>query len=114
MQEQYAILKQSNSNIQIGYMYITDNKEGTVKLNPNNDAQNIPLHFRAAFEDGSFIVSSDKVFDWIITRIPPQYRQDISDILRSLGLAKYDEFEIFKAYKGRSVRDDYYIEKVNQ
>lgn len=42
-----------------------------------------------------------------------QYRQDISDVLKSLGLKEYDEIIIFKAYKGKSVRDDYYIEEVN-
>jgi len=45
-------------------------------------------------------------------RIPPQYRMNIRNILKELELDKYDEWELFKKYSGKSVRDGDYIERI--
>lgn len=112
MQEKYAILKRSENNI-IGYIIIEDNRKAWISLNPNLNENIIPAHFRPSYHKRVYNIDSNHVHKWVGTRIPPQYRQDISDVLRSLGLKEYNEYSIFKAYQGKSVRDDYYIEKVN-
>lgn len=111
MQEKYAILKKSEKDI-IGYLYINDNKVAEITLNPRLNENVVPAHFRPAFRRKMYTVNDKQVHKWVGTRIPPQYRQDISDVLISLGLKEYDEYKMFKAYRGKSVRDDYYIEKV--
>lgn len=113
MQEKYAILKKSEKNV-IGYLYLEDNKAAKITLNPEINVKSVPAHFRPSYQHGVYTIDNNQVYRWVGTRIPPQYRQDISDVLKSLGLEKYDEYQIFKAYKGKSVRDDYYIEKVNE
>lgn len=111
MKEKYVILKQSGKEI-IGDFYLEDNKIAKIILNPNIDMKLIPIHFRQFHQKKVYIIENNQVYKWIKTRIPPQYRQDISDILKCLNLTKYDEYQIFKAYNGKSVRDDYYIQKV--
>lgn len=110
MPEKYAILSGSNKAV-IGHITILDNT-GVIELNPQADEGDIPFEFRRSFRNGEYSIDRERVFKWIITRIPPQYRQDIGDVLRELGLSEYNEIEMFKAYRGRSVRDDYYIEMV--
>ena len=114
MQEKYAILKKSEKNSIIGYLYLDDNKAAKITLNPDVNINSVPAHFRPSYLEGVYTIDNSQVYKWVGTRIPPQYRQDISDVLKSLGLKEYDEYQIFKAYKGRSVRDDYYIKKVNE
>lgn len=113
MQEKYAILKKSEKNNVIGYLYLNDNKMAKITLNPKVNVNSVPAHFKPSYLNRVYTIDNSQVHKWIGTRIPPQYRQDISDVLKSLGLNEYDEYKIFKAYKGKSVRDDYYIEKVN-
>lgn len=111
MQEKYVILKKSEQGT-IGQLVIEDNM-AWINLNPNLNEKVIPLHFRNSYHKNIYRIDNKQVDKWIKTRIPPQYRQDISEVLQSLGLKEYDEYQIFKAYKGKSVRDDYYIEKAD-
>lgn len=109
MQEKYAILKKSEKNKVIGHLYLDDNKVAKIELNPKANVNSIPAHFRPSYLNRVYTIDNSQVHKWVGTRIPPQYRQDISDVLKSLGLNEYDEYKMFKAYKGKSVRDDYYI-----
>ena len=109
MQEKYTILRESNTAL-TGYIYISNNK-GTIELNPKAEVNDIPFNFRREFRQGIYQIDSQSVFEWIVQRIPPQYRQDITDVLKELGLKEYNEFELFKVYRGKSVRDDFYIKK---
>lgn len=95
-------------------MYLDDNKVAKIILNPNVNVNSVPAHFRPSYLKRVYTIDNSQVKKWVGTRIPPQYRQDISDVLKSLGLKEYDEYNIFKAYKDKSVRDDYFIEKVNE
>lgn len=114
MQEKFAILKKSEKNSVIGYFYLYDNNVAEITLDPKVNVNIIPAHFRPSYLNKVYTIDNNQVQKWVGTRIPPQYRQDISDVLKSLGLNEYDEYKIFKAYKGKSVRDDYYIEKIDE
>ena len=96
------------------YRHLDDNKVAKIELNPKANVNSVPAHFRPSYLNRVYTIENSQVKKWIGTRIPPQYRQDISDVLKSLGLKEYDEYKIFKAYKGKSVRDDYYIVNINE
>lgn len=110
MQEKYAILREYSGGL-CGHLYITGSSL-KIELNRYANIEDIPTYFKKNFLDRIFTVEHEKVLYWIKTRIPPQYRQDINDVLKSLGLMEYNEIKMFKAYRGKSVRDDYYIERV--
>ena len=111
MQEKYAILKKSNPGKILGTLHCINGAK-YAELERNIELIDIPLHFRKNYSGGVLVVDNEAIEYWISTRIPPPYRQDLRDILREFGMDKYDSWELFKAYGGRSVRDDFYIEEI--
>ena len=111
MYEKFNLLGQSGKSI--GTL---ENTDGYKKITFISDAdiRDIPIWFRREYESGILVVDGDNVEHWINGRIPPPYRQDIRDVLRGLGLSHYDAWEIFKRYKGKSVRDNISIEKIDE
>ena len=45
--------------------------------------------------------------DWVRSRIVPENRHNITEVLRANGLREYDEIALFAACQGRSSDDDY-------
>jgi len=90
-------------------IYDTETREKKVILPVDEFAlSEMPEYFKKSTN----IVDNDTVNWWISTRIPPPYRHGLNDLLESLGLKKYDEWDLFIAYGGRSSRDRYYIEEI--
>lgn len=54
--------------------------------------------------------TSEKLFSFFKRRIPEEQQENISKILREVGMEKYDEMELLKRTKGILDTDKYYIE----
>ena len=48
--------------------------------------------------------------DWVYERIVPPTRQNIEVLLAKIGLSNYDQLDILKYTKGKSVNDDLWID----
>lgn len=109
MLEIYRLLR--SGNIEIGELH---NNDGTLSiyLKKGLDLLQYPALFHGEVEKGNFYIADDRVRYWISTRIFPPERMDRRDILKDLGLEKYDPWLIFLKIKGSSMRDNITIERV--
>lgn len=90
-----------------------DSSDYTLTLYEGKPSYKVPFHFRSEYENGQTVFGTKEVAAWIDHRSIPRERQDLSDILRIIGLEKYDQWEMFKIYKGRFVMDSFSIEVEN-
>ncbi len=112
MQEKYVIFERLKGKTTLVGSLIKSGQEKVLTLVDGLEQCNVPFQFIRGYGNGIREFGTEQVDKWIRNRIPPPYRQDIDDVLRALGVADYDEWEIFKAYSGRSARDFYFIERV--
>jgi len=50
---------------------------------------------------------------WIEGRVAPPTRENIGDILKYWGIPKYDAWELFKKYNGKTVTDNCTVEFIH-
>jgi hypothetical protein len=81
----------------------------TLTLHEGAPVEQVPFHFRLEYENGQHVFGTKEVEAWIDHRSIPRERQDLADILRRLGLDKYDQWEMFKLYKGRCAMDSFSV-----
>jgi hypothetical protein len=91
-----------------------DGENYTVELKDGFDVVDVPFHFRKEYSEGLRVFKDNDVFYWIVHRIIPKERQNLNHILNELGMERYDEWEMFKAYSGRTVRDHFYVLPIMQ
>jgi hypothetical protein len=72
----------------------------------------VPYDLHILYASGHRVFKGEVVWEWIIDRVIPSRRQDIHEILESLNIPEYDEWELFKAYSGKCVRDTWRIEPI--
>lgn len=66
-----------------------------VTLSDNLIHFNIPINFWNGYDAGKREFTGKVVFGWIQDRVFPPNRQNINGILKSMGIAEYDELAIF-------------------
>ena len=49
---------------------------------------------------------------WVRSRIVPNTRQNIGQILRANKMRRYDEYELLLKNQGRCCQDEYYLEEI--
>ena len=69
------------------------------------------MFFHTEITSGKYVFNTDEVNYWVGKRVPPQNRQDLSDVLKAMNLTKYNRWETFKYYNGNS-RDTIFIERI--
>ena len=55
-------------------------------------------------------INERDMVDWIYERIVPPTRQNIEVLLAKMGLSDYNQLDILKYAKGKSVNDDLWID----
>ena len=55
-------------------------------------------------------INARDMADWVYERIVPPTRQNIEVLLAKMGLRDYDQLDILKYTKGKSVNDDLWID----
>jgi len=114
MQEKFVIFKKlkNRTDLEIGIL-IKENDSKVLILQDNIPVEHIPFDFTVEYMAGRRVIKGEIVDNWINDRVPPPYRQDINDILKELELREYNQWELFKRYLGRSVRDTYFITQIS-
>jgi len=102
------ILNENNPEKIIEYLYkIKDN----LRVEIRNDLKELEVlvAFLLDYRSGKFEYEKEDVKYWIKTRVPRKNRLNIENILKTVGLIEYNDWELFKAYKGRKIGDGIYI-----
>ena len=93
----------------------TDGGQGEFSLEVSTRCQESDLPLSLAFcarrEGGR--ATPEESRDWVRSRIVPENRQNIVEVLRANGLAEYSEVDLLAAGKGRSSDDDYLVYEVD-
>jgi len=94
----------------IGQFIYSDKLE--ISLVDNLRMIDIPMFFYKKYTEGQRAFKDDIVREWVCSRVIPSGRQNISEILREIGLEEYDELGIFMHFKGRFSQDEFRIEEI--
>ena len=96
MRELYDILRKDEKIGELLY----ENGDKFIQFIPGFDILIYPAYFQTWVQQGILEFGTEKVDKWIRTRILPEYRQDLSDVLHNIGMDHYDMWELFKFYNG--------------
>ena len=58
----------------------------------------------------TFVMEPELALIWVQERLVPPSRKNIDEILDSVGIPEYDEYELLKAYNGKCPQDDVYLQ----
>lgn len=68
---------------------------------------NLPLSLAFCLREEGRCATSRDSEEWVRSRIVPESRHNIAEVLLANGLTEYDEVSLFAACKGRSADDDF-------
>jgi len=85
----------------------------SLEISPSCCEADLPLslEFCARKKDGC--ATPEESQDWVRSRIVPEDRQNIVEVLRANGLAEYNEVSLLAASQGRSSDDDFLVYEVD-
>jgi len=110
MLRKFAICDPAIENRQVATLYYeTDKRQFSISIDRAADVAKLPLSLKMHAELGRFDLNEDFSMDWVRARVCPPSRHNISEILREIGLAEYDEFGILMYTKGESLMDDLFL-----
>lgn len=101
----------NNNKYFLGELYRKDNKY-FFYTNPEgiNEAMMHGCFGIGTIDIEKKINESNELFDFFKCRLPDPKNPNIKNILKSIGLENYNEYEILKKTQGRLLTDRYYIE----
>lgn len=106
----YAIKKNNREKI-VGILnYDARTKTYTIDIPENVSEKEAPFMISLFLKKGIRSVDSDWSMRWVRSRIIPNSRQNIGEILRVNGMHSYDEHALLLKNEGRSCQDEFYIE----
>ena len=106
----YAIKKNNGEKI-VGILNYDDRtKTYTIDIPVNVSEKEAPFMISLFLKKGIRSMDSDWSMRWVRSRIIPNSRQNIGEILRVNGMRSYDEHTLLLKNKGRSCQDEFYIE----
>lgn len=70
------------------------------------DEESLPLSISFCVNRADRTATPEESREWVRSRIVPENRQNIAEVLAANGLADYSEVDLFAACKGRSSDDD--------
>ena len=77
------------------------------------DPWTVPLILSSFAERGAWEVGHDWAFSWVRSRVVPESRQNLGEVLRVNGLDEYDEFALLEMTGGRCAQDDCYLDPLD-
>lgn len=95
------------------FMYDDETKKFSVEIPKDAELDDLPAVFKAMLMKGIYSVDDRVVRMFIKDRIIPPGRQNIGAILRTIGIIRYDEFEVLIYNKGRSCQDGFILEEIH-
>ena len=101
-------IKKNDLNKELGYLlYFPQTKQFFIEL-LNNDI-NLPIFLAEFANNNIYSINSQYSLMWVKDRIISYERNNIHNILMTIGLEQYDEYNILIYQEGRSNKDDYYL-----
>lgn len=108
----YEIIdKEGNKSIGV-LQYFEKDESYVIELMSNLDEWTAPLLLTKYVKNKIFTIPREVSFMWVKGRVIPSNRQNISDILTSNGLKKYDEMKLLELTSGCCAQDSMYIRRI--
>lgn len=106
----YAIKKNGSNKIVGILIYEKETKNYTIEIPMDVTEKEVPYLFALFLKKGIRRLDNDWSMRWVQSRLIPNSRQSIREILRANGLDSYDEHQLLLKNEGRSCQDEFYIE----
>lgn len=108
----YAIKRNNKNKIVAILNYDEQTKKYTIDIPEDVSDREAPFMISLFLKKGIRSVDSDWSLRWVQSRIIPNSRQNIGEILRVNGMHSYDEHKLLLKNEGRSCQDEFYIEHI--
>ncbi|MDR1088459.1 MAG: hypothetical protein LBL23_04235 [Coriobacteriales bacterium] len=82
-----------------------------LEINPERNWEDTPLSLALYIQQGTYNLDERQSLAWVRDRLVPPNRQNINQILASLGIEEYDEFALLQHTQGRSPHDKLHLEE---
>ena len=93
--------------------YDTESRRYRIDIDKQADVSKLPISLKVHAEQGRYELNESFSMDWVRARVCPPSRQNISCILRDIGLTEYDEYGILMYTGGKSLMDDLFLEEMS-
>lgn len=111
--KKYAV-KRNNQNKTVAILnYDEKSKKYTIDIPENVTEKEAPFMLSLFIKKGIRHMDDEWSMKWVQSRIIPNSRQNIGEILRVNGMHFYDEHQLLIKNEGRSCQDECYIEGIN-
>ena len=84
----------------------------SLELSSDCDEERLPLSLSFCASREHRRATPEESADWVRSRIVPEDRHNIAEVLAANGLAKYDQVSLLAACNGRSSDDDLLVYEV--
>jgi len=92
--------------------YEPESKRWHIEINRERTWEDTPLSLALYIRQGRYSLDERQSLDWVRDRVVPPNRQNINQILQSLGIPEYDEFAILQHSKGVCPHDNLRLEEL--
>lgn len=108
----YAIKKDKEDKVLSILLYDENTKTFTIDIPEDVTEKEAPLIMASFVKRGVRHVDQEWSMRWVRSRITPNSRQNIGQILRENRMKAYDEFAFLIKSQGRCCQDECYIEEM--
>ena len=111
----YMLLKDESPKCDWGILeYDPDKKDFRLFIRRDKKFDVYPILLNeTVYKHNTFVMQPYWANMWVQERIVPPERQNITSILRSVGLREYDEFGLLRCSGGRCPQDKMYLEELS-
>ena len=109
----YEMINEDNNTIVGVLLYYEKEKSFLIELDDTLDEWSLPFLFSPLVKKGIHTIGREFSLMWVKERIIPSGRQNISDILKTHKLKKYDEMHFLELSHGRCSQDSLYIKRTD-
>ena len=112
--KQYAIKKKNEDRIVSTLTYDENTKTYTIDIPMDISEREMPFYMSLFAKKGKYHLEPEESLRWVRSRIIPNSRQNIGQILRENGWKSYDEQLLLTKNKGMSCQDEFYLEEMEE
>lgn len=103
-------IKDKNKKLCGVLFYERENDKWSIDIEKNIDMSLCPALLYCAIKEKKYHLDNKLSKMWVENRVVPEDRQNINDLLKSVGLTHYDISDILKITKGKCCMDDCTVE----
>lgn len=94
------------------FSYDEEKDEFHISIKQGTRPSELPAIPKVLMQKGVYEIDDKYARIFVKERVIPPERQNIGEIMRKVGITKYNEFALLEYCSGKSCMDDFYLEEI--